>query len=112
MEENPDPDLGHGPRRLRAVLALLAAATAGGVTGMLIYERLTASPTYGLGRMLNRGAEIGGTGAVAGAFLGVLLSLLLLALDAKGRGPRTVWGWVLVGFHVPVALFVAAGLLG
>jgi hypothetical protein len=93
VEERPDPELGQGPRRLKGVLALLAA------------------PGFGLERMLPHAGQIGVVGAIAGLFLGVVSSLVVLALDAKGRGPRTVWGWVLIGFHVPVVAFLATGLI-
>jgi hypothetical protein len=78
---------------------------------MFLYERLSAAPGFGLERMLPHAGQIGVVGAIAGLFLGVVSSLVVLALDAKGRGPRTVWGWVLIGFHVPVVAFLATGLI-
>ncbi len=71
-----------------------------GITGAVTLAAMWTEPCLGAPAL----------GAPVGAFLGLWISILLISRDARGKGPRTLWGWALAGFWVPVIGFVAGGL--
>ncbi len=80
------------PRRLRLVLLLLFTAALGGMAGAPAAAVLLFDPRN-IG-FVRKEAVIG---IQVGAFLFIPVSLVLLALDARGRAPRTWVGWGLAG---------------
>lgn len=100
------------PTRLRRVLIVLISSALGGLPG-----GIAAEAAWGPGI---RGAIVAfqSTAAVSllvGLFAGVLVSILLLAADAKGRAPRTGLGWSMIGFAgggMATLIAVAAAIQG